>query len=328
MNSLEASVKKISWILKKDVDILDRMGSVICSSNKDRLGMAADDMNSCSMPVDPKCRFYIRVEGGSKEETAMAALVVQDKVHEGTADICQQFLINIMEGSNVPEGYLKGIGMPDGDYMVYCISLPSFEHFHDACSLITNSFYGDDNKWVLPFDDDILVVKKVDSISDDVRHDASMIKDMINTELYTGVAIGVGNIHRGVLSIKKSLDEAMEAIRLGNMFSIPGNIYVLNDMLIERLVSQIPPSKAEELAQGMVPDGLEDIFDDEMLKTVEVFYKNNLNISDSSRILYIHRNTLLYRLDKIQKATGLDIRKFEDAVVLKICLLLKSRRII
>ena len=328
MKSLRSSVKKISEVIKKDVDILDSYGNIVCSSNASREGNFIESAEfKNSMLIDPKYNFYMMIEGGSDKEISLASMIVQDKIYEGTADNYQQFLINILKGSYMPTGSDEKVdGLKDKYFIAYCIKLLTSEHFDNAYSLIRNSFYGDSKKWVLPFEDKIVIVKETDFEFDEVKSDARMIKDMINTELYTDASIGVGNIYKGFMNIKKSYDEAVEAVRLGDMFSLPGKIYVINEMLIERLVSFMPFAKAEEMADGILKGNSEDIFDDEMLRTIEVFYKNNLNISDSSRILYIHRNTLLYRLEKIQKATGLDIRKFQDAVTLKISLLLKSRR--
>jgi carbohydrate diacid regulator len=171
----------------------------------------------------------------------------------------------------------------------------------------------------------MLMLERLDDEIDSIESNARMIKDMINAELYTQVYIGIGNTCLGLMNIKDSMEQGWEAIKVGRMFNLPDDIFMFRDILPERIISLIPEEKCEELAGRILSDETNHVLDGEMIRTVEVFFKNNLNISDSARILYIHRNTLLYRLDKLQKATGLDVRKFEDAVTFKLAHLLKLR---
>ena len=111
------------------------------------------------------------------------------------------------------------------------------------------------------------------------------------------------------------------ALDVGKIFYSDRNIIAYNNLGIGRLIYQLPIPLCrmfiKEIFDGKSPDE----FDDETLTTINKFFENNLNVSETSRQLYIHRNTLVYRLDKIEKATGLDLRVFEDAITFKIALM-------
>lgn len=325
MNDISVYINKISEVIKKDIDLLDRAGYVIYSSEPSRIGMSIDDFSS-PLSIDKKHKLYIHIENGNPEQIALARMILSDREYGGAAESYQQFLINILDGGEALEEECKKYNIaPYGSYIVYCICLSGDGHLNDAYSLILNSFYEDGKAWVLCYGGDIIIVEQVDSISEQIKYNARILKDMINSEVYTDAYIGVGSTQKGIINIKKSLYEAKEAINAGRMLNLPDSIYISKDMLIEKMVSLIPEDKAKALVEQVFKGDLGEIFDSEMKKTVEVFFNTNLNISDSSRILYIHRNTLIYRIDKIQKATGLDIRRFEDAVIFKAGLLLKAR---
>lgn len=326
MKNLRAFAKKIAEIINKDVDIVEKTGYVVSSSDDSRVGTVVAEFNhETSMPLDEMCRCYVSIEGGSDEEISLAALILKYMSDKGTVDNYRQFLINILEGYGYGEEYCERFGIGEGSFVIYCITLHSNQNFSDAYNLIYNSFYGEEGIWIFPYEFDIILLKKVSILEEPVKPNAKTIKDMVNSEVYADAYVGVGGIHSGIEGIRKSFLEAKEAIEVGRLFDIPESIYIYKDMLPERIISMIPEEKLQELKAQVLEHIGDEAFDSEMMRTIEVLFKNNLNISDSSKILYIHRNTLLYRLDKIQKVTGLDIKKFEDAVVLKLLISLKVR---
>jgi sugar diacid utilization regulator len=327
MRGIPASLKRVAEIIKKDVDIINPDGYVVHSSNQDRMGnILSREGFERSLLLDSRHGLYVCIEYGSDEEISLIQMILKDKMFEAAPDSYQQFFINLLETNEVPEDFER-YGIHDQDsFVVYCISIPSREHLGDAYSLMANSFYDEGCRWVFPYRGDIILVEKLEDFSESVRQNAKTIKDMINSEIFAGISIGVGNLHKGIEGIRKSFGESIEAIRIGRMFNLPDDIFIYGDLLAERIVDMIPQDKAEEFFNGIFNEDIGETLDGEMIKTIDVLFKNNLNISDSSRILYIHRNTLLYRIDKIQKATGLDLRRFEDAVQLKLVYLLKQRR--
>ncbi len=169
----------------------------------------------------------------------------------------------------------------------------------------------------------IILVKhlKDDHTYDGVNKTAKVILDMLNTEVMTQVRVAYGTIVEEIKDVSRSYKEAKMALDVGKIFYSEDNIVGYNSLGIGRLIYQLPISLCKmfirEIFEGRSPDE----FDDETLVTINKFFENNLNVSETSRQLYIHRNTLVYRLDKLQKSTGLDLRVFDDAITFKIALM-------
>ncbi len=128
---------------------------------------------------------------------------------------------------------------------------------------------------------------------------------------------GVGRTAGKTASLSESLKEARIAIDTGIRHRIPGFVYVYEQLTLERLTDLIPEERAQAFREGLIPAQAGKVLNGETLETIRAFFQNDLNISTTARQLFIHRNTLLYRIEKIRKATGLDLRKFDDAVVFR-----------
>lgn len=169
----------------------------------------------------------------------------------------------------------------------------------------------------------IILVKEVKpgETYDDLSKTANMILDMLNTEAMTKVNVAYGTIVSEIKDVSRSYKEAKMALDVRKIFYSTKNVIAYNNLGIGRLIYQLPLPLCrmfiKEIFDGKSPDE----FDDETLTTINKFFENSLNVSETSRQLYIHRNTLVYRLDKLQKSTGLDLRAFEDAITFKIALM-------
>ncbi|NLK73795.1 MAG: PucR family transcriptional regulator, partial [Clostridiales bacterium] len=150
---------------------------------------------------------------------------------------------------------------------------------------------------------------------------ARILVDMLNTEAMTKVHVAYGTIINEIKDVSRSYKEAKMALDVGKIFYSGKNVVAYNNLGIGRLIYQLPMPLCKmfikEIFEGKSPDE----FDEETLATINKFFENNLNVSETSRQLYIHRNTLVYRLDKLQKSTNLDLRVFEDAITFKIALM-------
>ena len=155
----------------------------------------------------------------------------------------------------------------------------------------------------------------------DLEKTANTILDMLNTEAMTKVHIAFGTIVNEIKDVSRSYKEAKMALDVGKIFYSGKNVVAYSNLGIGRLIYQLPLPLCrmfiKEIFDGKSPDD----FDEETLTTINKFFENSLNVSETSRQLYIHRNTLVYRLDKLQKSTGLDLRVFEDAITFKIALM-------
>ena len=169
----------------------------------------------------------------------------------------------------------------------------------------------------------IILVKEVrpGETYEDLEKTANMVLDMLNTEALTKVHVAFGTIVNEIKDVSRSYKEAKMALDVGKIFYSNKNVVAYSNLGIGRLIYQLPLPLCrmfiKEIFDGKSPDE----FDEETLTTINKFFENSLNVSETSRQLYIHRNTLVYRLDKLQKSTGLDLRVFEDAITFKIALM-------
>lgn len=151
---------------------------------------------------------------------------------------------------------------------------------------------------------------------------ANTIVDMMNMEAMLNVRVAYGTIVGELKEVSKSYKEAKMALDVGKIFYAEKKVSAYNTLGIGRLIYQLPINLCrifinEIFGSSNVPDEL----DDEILTTINKFFENNLNVSETSRQLFVHRNTLVYRLEKLQKTTGLDVRTFDDALTFKIALM-------
>lgn len=169
----------------------------------------------------------------------------------------------------------------------------------------------------------IIIVKEVkpNETYRDMEQTAFVVLDTLNTEAMSRVHIAYGTIVNSIKEVSRSYKEAKMALDVGKIFYSDRNVVAYSNLGIGRLIYQLPIPLCKmfirEIFNGKSPDD----FDEETLSTINKFFENNLNVSETSRQLFIHRNTLVYRLDKIQKSTGLDLRVFEDAITFKIALM-------
>ena len=157
---------------------------------------------------------------------------------------------------------------------------------------------------------------------EEVNRIATTIVDMMNTEAMLNVRVSYGTIVDEIKDLSKSLKEAKMALDVGRIFYAEKRVNAYNTLGIGRLIYQLPESLCrifiDEIFGGKeVPDDL----DEEILNTINKFFENNLNVSETSRQLFVHRNTLVYRIEKLEKSSGLDVRKFDDALTFKIALM-------
>ena len=151
-----------------------------------------------------------------------------------------------------------------------------------------------------------------------------MILGMMNTEVMVNGRIAYGTIVRELKDVSKSYKEAKMALDVGRIFYVERNVVAYNTLGIGRLIYQLPINLCKMFIEEIFGEEIPEELDDETLNTINMFLENNLNVSETARQLYVHRNTLLYRLEKLQKVTNLDIRIFDDALTLKIALMVVS----
>ena len=175
-------------------------------------------------------------------------------------------------------------------------------------------------------ENDIALVKEVkpNTESRDLEKLARSIVDTLNSEFYTRAVIGIGTVVNSLRDLSRSFKEAQVSIEIGKVFDVEKIIMSYDNLGIGRLIYYLPTTLCEAFLQEVFKKGSIDALDHETLFTIQKFFENNLNVSETSRKLFVHRNTLVYRLEKIRRLTGLDLKQFDHAIVFKVALMVKK----
>lgn len=169
----------------------------------------------------------------------------------------------------------------------------------------------------------VILIKALDgdSSAENLESVAQTIVDMLNAEAMASVRVAYGTVVQELKDVSKSYKEAKMALDVGKIFYAEKNVAAYSTLGIGRLIYQLPINLCKIFIDEIFGDNVPTDLDEETLNTLNKFFENNLNVSETSRQLFVHRNTLVYRIEKIQKSTGLDLRSFDDALTFKIALM-------
>ena len=160
--------------------------------------------------------------------------------------------------------------------------------------------------------------------AEDLDAIARQIEDTLKNELFIKTVIGIGTVAEHLRSLADSYKEAQTAIDVCKVFDTEKSIMNYENLGIGRLIYQLPTTLCDIFLSEVFKKNSIDSLDQETLFTINKFFENNLNVSETSRKLFVHRNTLVYRLEKIKKLTGLDLREFDHAIVFKVALMVRK----
>ncbi|MBR4580502.1 MAG: helix-turn-helix domain-containing protein, partial [Lachnospiraceae bacterium] len=186
-------------------------------------------------------------------------------------------------------------------------------------------FLGNDKKeFVTAVDENNVVVVKdlaEENESEDIERMANEIVNYLRKEGMPNIRIAYGTPVNEIKDVSRSYKEAKMALDVGKIFFDERSVIAYSQLGIGRLIYQLPIPLCKMFIKEIFDGKSMDDLDEETLVTINKFFENSLNVSETSRQLFIHRNTLVYRLDKLQKTTGLDLRVFEDAITFRIALM-------
>jgi len=173
---------------------------------------------------------------------------------------------------------------------------------------------------------DIAVVKQLNGppAEGELEKLSVAMSDLLKNELYVKCVVGIGTVAEHLRSLADSYKEAQTAIEVGKVFDTEKTIINYENLGIGRLIYQLPTTLCEIFLTEVFKKSAIENLDQETLFTINKFFENNLNVSETSRKLFVHRNTLVYRLEKIKKITGLDLRQFDHAIVFKVALMVRK----
>ena len=332
------------------IGVIDENGVIISCSELVKIGETAqgvrDELSYTTDAITTGGYTYRQIGQGAKSEY-IVFVEGEDKMAEKLSMILSVSLANIknLYDEKLDKGsFIKNIILDN--ILPSDIYLKSKElHFNSDVSrvVILIKFYGKSD--VVPFDmvqnmfpdknkdyvisvseHDIVLVKEVKNGHDtrEIEKTAKNISDTLSSEFYAKVTIGIGTAVENIKDLARSFKEAQVAIEVGKVFDTEKNIISYENLGIGRLIYQLPTTLCEMFLQEVFKKGSLESLDRETLMTIQCFFENNLNVSETSRKLFVHRNTLVYRLEKIRKLTGLDLREFEHAITFKVALMVKK----
>ena len=196
-----------------------------------------------------------------------------------------------------------------------------------AVDVVQNLFSESPDDFVISINEtDIAVIKTLTEGGDgkEIYRIAKSIEDALAQNLKIKVTIGIGTVVSHIRDLARAYKEAGVAIDVGKVFDTEKTIITYENLGIGRLIYQLPTVMCEMFLQEVFKKNPIDALDQETLFTINKFFENNLNVSETARKLFVHRNTLVYRLEKIKKLTGLDLREFDDAITFKVALMVKK----
>jgi len=209
-------------------------------------------------------------------------------------------------------------------YRVVFLIETKYEKDTVALETIRNLFGNSTKDFITAVDEkNIVLLKEVSPYEDheSLEQIAYMLLDMLNTEAMTQVRIAYGTIVSQLKDVSKSYKEAKMALDVGRIFYAEKSVAAYSALGIGRLIYQLPVNLCRIFIEEIFGDNVPLDLDEETMNTLNTFFDNNLNVSETSRQLFVHRNTLVYRIEKIHKSIGLDLRSFDDALTFKIALM-------
>lgn len=193
-----------------------------------------------------------------------------------------------------------------------------------ALATIRNIFSARTKDYISAINDNGIIIVKELTANDsyeDLEDLAFMLVDMLNTEAMTSAWVSYSKIAENISQLANAYKEARTALEVGKIFYADKNVFGYSRLGIGRLIYQLPISICEMFINEIFKDEPLEAIDEETINLIRTFFENNLNLSETSRQLYVHRNTLVYRFEKLQKKFGLDIRTFEDALTFKLAMM-------
>lgn len=285
--------------------------------------------------VRSKLEFCIYVESDSelaiKYAQMLAAtfsnikLLYEEKYDAGN------FLKNILSDSILPgDIYARSKELKlayEVSRMVYLINLP-VQDDGNVFEILTGMFPEKGKQFVIMLDEkSIAVITEMSDSDISAKKKETVVASIIDTvrsEAMINICVGIGSVAHTLRDIATSYREAQVALEIGRVFDPEKEILNYESLGIGRLIYQLPVKLCQMFLDEVFKKDSIDKLDAETLMTIQKFFDNSLNISETSRKLFIHRNTLVYRLDKIQKLTGLDLREFDDAIIFKVAMMVKK----
>ena len=343
---IQTSIDELKAITKVDLCVIDMEGITVATTFDSRSISQELIQNFINSPADSQIVgghhmlkiledgeiLYVLVSKGQGADAYMIGkvavcqiqnLVVAYKEHFDKNNFFQNLLLDNMLLVDIYNRAKKLHIDTDVPRVVYLIEAMN-DKDNVTMEMLKNIFDGQPGCYLTAVEQkNVILIKDVSSMDayEEVEQSAEVIVDMLNAEAMLIAKVAYGTIVGELKEVSKSYKEAKMALDVGKIFYMEKSINAYNTLGIGRLIYQLPINLCRIFMKEIFGDNIPDDLDDEMLTTVQKFFDNNLNVSETSRQLFVYRNTLVYRIEKLHQSTGLDIRKFDDALTFKIALM-------
>ena len=344
---LQNTIEGLKGISRIDFCVLDTEGKALATTFEDTWNYESAVLSFVESPADSQviqgCQFfkifdeqqleYVLLAGGESEDVYMLGKIAAFQVQSLLVAYKERFdkdnfIKNLLlDNLLLVDIYNRAKKLHIDTEAKRVIFIIETSHEKDSVALdnVRNLLGGKSRDFVTAVDEKNIIVVKELADRDGSRELEKMAKEMMEILRADSeddkIHIAYGTVVNDIKEVSKSYKEAKLALDVGKIFFDEKDIVAYSTLGIGRLIYQLPIPLCKmfikEIFEGKSPDE----FDEETLTTINKFFENSLNVSETSRQLYIHRNTLVYRLDKLQKSTGLDLRVFEDAITFKIALM-------
>lgn len=343
---LQSTIEGLKSITRIDFCVMDTEGNVLATTFGDSQGYGTAVVSFVNSPADSQVvsgyqffkvfddnqlEYVLVVKGGSDDAYMigkMAAFQIQNLIvaYKERFDK-DNFVKNLLlDNLLLVDIYnrAKKLHIDTESKRIVFIVETQHEKDTNALETVRTLFATRTRDFITAVDEkNIIIVREVKDGETyrELEQTAYVVLDTLNAEAMSKVHIAYGTIVNSIKEVSRSYKEAKMALDVGKIFYSDRNVVAYSNLGIGRLIYQLPLPLCKMFIKEIFSDKSPDDFDDETLSTINKFFENSLNVSETSRQLFIHRNTLVYRLDKIQKMTGLDLRVFEDAITFKIALM-------
>lgn len=343
---LQSTIEGVKSIARTDLCLMDTEGNVIAATNEDAQQYKESVLAFVDSPAEIQVvqgYQYFKIMDGTSVEYVMLIHGDGDDIYTIGKLVAFQIqnLLSAYKEKYDKENFIKNV-LLDNMLLVDIYNKAKKLHIEaearrlvfvietnkhrdsNAMEVMKSLFTGRHGAYITAVDEEnIILVKELEKRDtyEEMHQLAKTIVDLLNTEAMINAKIAYGTIVQNIKDISRSYNEAKMAMDVGKIFYDEKSVIAYNKLGIGRLIYQLPIPLCKMFMDEVFPGTTPDEFDEETLLTIRKFFDNSLNVSETARQLYIHRNTLVYRLDKVNKATGLDLRVFEDAITFEIALM-------
>ncbi len=347
---LQSTIEGLKNITRRELSVIEREGKVVASTEEDLIGTVVEGMDIFILSQAESqliqgyqffkvfdngiCEYIVNIKGEDEETYRIGKitafqiqnLLVAYKERYDKDNFIKNLLLDNLLLVDI-YSRAKKLHVENNIRRVVYLIETEIDKDMNAVEIVRSIFPSKGKDFVTAVDEkSIILVKELrdkDGILE-IEKIAHMIADTLSSESMSQAYVAIGTPVSDLKNVSASYKEAKMALEVGKIFESESNIVNYEKLGIGRLIYQLPTSLCKMFIHEVLNNVTIDQFDDEILITVNKFFENNLNVSETSRQLYIHRNTLVYRLDKLQKMTGLDLRRFDDAIIFKITLMVSK----